>query len=195
MGVNKLKKLSEIANISLGAILNRKKAKTEKEIVATYKLFSMKSYEDNLEKNKYENFFSNSTLAEKTVKEGDLIFRLLYPIKVAYVTKELEGLLVPSQYCILQIKTNEYNTMFIKWYLESEQVDKQISPDLMNTVMPLITVNSTKEILIPEINIEKQTSIGKIVTNWEQERKLIKEWQKEQEKYYNEVIKNAIGRQ
>lgn len=188
-----MKKLSEIFTISLGAILNRKKPKTEEEKVAKYKLFSMKNYEDNLEKNKYEDFFSNSTLDEKTVKEGDLIFRLLYPIKVAYVTKELEGLLVPSQYCILRMQTNEHDAMFIKWYLESEQVDKQISPDIMNTAMPLITMGSTKEILIPEVNIEKQKTIGKIVASWEQEKKLTKQWQKEQGKYYNEIIKKTIG--
>lgn len=188
-----MEKLWSIADIYLGAIISRKKAKTEIEIKAKYKLFSMKSYEEDLTKKDYEDFESKDTLNDKLVKEGDLIFRLLYPLKVIYVTKELEGLLVPSQYCIIRVKDKKYDAKFLKWYLESTQVDKQVTPFLMNTVMPLITVKSIKELEIPKVDLEKQKLIGKIIMNWYKEKKLVKKLLVEKEKYYNENIKKLIG--
>lgn len=193
IGGKLLEKLCDIANISLGAIISRKKAKSEIEIKAKYKMFSMKCYEDNLKKNEYEDFSSNDILNDKIVKEGDLIFRLLYPLKVAYVTKELEGLLVPSQYCIVRLTDPKYDATFLKWYLESSEVDKQVVPFLMNTVMPLITVKSLKQIEIPKVNIEKQRNIGKIIIDWQKEKQLIKQLQTEKEKYYYEIIKKSLG--
>ena len=193
MGGKLLEKLWSIANISLGAIISRKKAKTEIEIKAKYKLFSMKSYEEDLEKKEYEDFESNDILNDKLVKEGDLIFRLLYPLKVAYVTKELEGLLVPSQYCIIRVTNKNYDAKFLKWYLESTEVDKQVTPFLMNTVMPLITVKSIKELEIPKVNLEKQNLVGKIIMNWYKEKRLVKQLLIEKEKYYNENIKKLLG--
>ncbi len=188
-----MENLYNIAYISLGAIISRKKAKTEIEIKAKYKLFSMKAYEDDLEKKEYEDFESNDILNDKLVKEGDLIFRLLYPLKVVYVTKELEGLLVPSQYCIIRVSDKNYDAGFLKWYLESTDIDKQVTPFLMNTVMPLITVKSIKQLEIPKVELETQKLVGKIIMNWYREKKLVKQLLIEKEKYYNENIKKLLG--
>ena len=77
--------LEKIAQVMIGVLAKREYEENGKN---SYLLFSLKNYEEN---QKYEELKTNKNLEEKIAKEGDLLFRLLYPNKIVYVKEEIVG--------------------------------------------------------------------------------------------------------
>ena len=106
-------KLEEIADIIMGVLTNREKDEKGEN---SYLLFSLKNYD---EKNEYEKLVTNKKLDSKLSKKGDLLFKLLSPNRIIYVDKSIEGLLIPSQFCIIRAKN--ISPIVLKWYLEKRK--------------------------------------------------------------------------
>ena len=107
-------KLGEIANVSIGILVNRE---ISEEGEHEYQIFNLKNYE---EKREYETVKTQKDFSDRTTKQGDLLFRLVAPNKIIYVSKKEENLLVPSQLCIIRANKEKINPTFLKWYLESQ---------------------------------------------------------------------------
>lgn len=184
--------LGDIAEINIGVVLKRKEATYKSCISYNYKIFTIKSYEENLP---YENFYSNEDLSLYTVKKGDLVFRLAYPLKVFEVDENLEGLLMNNQFCIIRLtefKDKKYNSTFLKYFLESNDVSKQLEKFLMGTISKAIPVSKIRLIKIPQIDLKNQKQIADIYLKWEKQKDLYEKVLMEKEKYYNSVINKLI---
>lgn len=182
-------KLNDIADVFIGLTLDRKKS-IDNENSHDYKLFSFKHYE---EKRDYPIFNSKQAVAEKLIaKKEDLLIRLLYPNKIIYVKDNLEGLLIPSQFCIIRIKREDFNSIYIKWYLESEEGKQAVFEYVTGTIIQSLPVNSIKKIEIPHIRKDKQDNIKDLVLTWQEEKEKMKELAEIKENYYNHCILEYI---
>lgn len=105
--------LKEVADVIMGVLANREKNEKGE---SSYLLFSLKNYD---EKNEYEKLITDKKLDNKLSKKGDLLFKLLSPNRIIYVDESIEGLLIPSQFCI--IRANNISPIVLKWYLEKRK--------------------------------------------------------------------------
>jgi len=185
--------LEDITQITIGVVLKRKEAKYKEINSYEYKVFNIKSYEENIE---YDSFFCNENLENFVAKKGDILFRLAFPLKVIEVDEEIEGKLINNQYCIIKMsdKNNKtYNIDFIKWFLESDNAKQQFEKILIGTTIRSVPVVKLRQLEIPEINKDEQEKISNIVNAWTREKYLYKKIIKEKEKYYNSIINKVIN--
>lgn len=175
-------KLSQMADISMGILLNREK---NNEGVNQYTLFDMKNYE---EKSNYEMFYTDKDFDNKLTKEGDLLFRLVYPNKVIYVNKEQEKLLIPSQLCIIRTNKELLNPIFLKWYLENKPGKDTLMLEMRGSSIQKISVTSLRNIEIPKIELEKQRHIENLINLWEKEKETLELLIESKKKLYNSII-------
>ncbi len=172
-------KLEEIAEVMIGILSKREEDKNGEN---SYKLFSLKNYE---EKQKYEELKTNKDLSNKLAEKGDLIFRLLYPNKIIYADRQIEGLLIPSQFCIIRTKKEKFDPTVLKWYLESKKAEEEVNSKITGSIIKSMTLANLKTIEIPEISNKKQEEMKKLILLWEKEKEISREILNEKEKLYN----------
>lgn len=186
--------LENITQIIIGVVLKRKEATYQSKNTYKYKVFNLKSYEENIE---YDLFYSEENLQNFIAKKGDIILRLAFPLKIIEVDNQIEGKLINNQYCIIRMlnkKNKTYNIDFIKWFLESNNAQRQFEKILIGTTIKSIPVIKLRQLEIPDINPKEQEKISKIANTWNKQKNLYKEIIKEKEKYYNSIISELINK-
>ena len=182
-------KLGEIAELMIGVLTKREQEENGKN---TYKVFSLKNYEDKLE---YETIKTNKNLNNKLTKKGNLLFRLVYPNKIIYITEELEGLLVPSQFCIIKTERNKLNPIVLKWYLESDQGKASLRNKITGSIIKSIPVSNLKNLEIPAISLKNQEEMEKLISLWTKEKEITEEILEEKEKLYNSYLEKMVNKE
>lgn len=177
-------KLEDFSQIMIGIVTKREENKNG---LNRYELFSLKSYEENLE---YEEITTVKDLSDKVIKEGDLLFRLLYPNRIAYVDKRLEGMLIPSQFCIIRVNKDVMDPIVLKWYLESGK--SELSSKVTGSVIKSMTVASLKSLKVPNITKNDQEKMRKLITLWEEEKNITKKILEEKEELYDAYLEEII---
>ena len=184
MNNEKQMKLEEIAQVTIGVLVKREKEDTGEN---SYMLFSLKSYE---EKQKYEEIKTSKDLSNKLAQKGDLLFRLLYPNKIIYVDETIEGLLIPSQFCI--IRSHSMNPIVLKWYLESEKVQEELKNKITGSIIKSMPLANLKTINIPNISSKNQKNMEQLITLWKREKDISQKILEEKEKLYTYYLENMI---
>lgn len=179
-------KLEEIANVSIGILVNRETSENGKY---EYPIFNLKNYE---EKQEYQIIKTEKDFSDRTTKQGDLLFRLVAPNKIIYVDKEQENLLIPSQLCIIRPDKNQINPVFLKWYLESPAGKEKIMLEHIGSSIQKISVASLKKIQIPRVDIKKQEKIKDLIEVWNQEKEVMQRMINTKEMLYTNIIEQII---
>ena len=86
-----------------------------------------------------------------------------------------------------------YSSIFLKWFLESNELEHQLEKYLVGTAIRTIPVIKIREIRIPEVKMEKQLEISQVVQFWNKQKVLLNHMINEKEKYYNSIIKKVIN--
>lgn len=189
--------IGDIADVNVGVVLNRKQAKYKSKISIQYELFNLKIYEDrqNGIMIDYDKFISEKDLSSYTVKKNDLLLRLAFPLKVIIVDDELDGKLISNQYVSIRIDKNKYSPAFVKWYLESQDAEHQLEKYIVGTAIRTIPIVKVREIRLPNISINKQKELSKLVESWEAQKRLYINLIKDKESYYNNIIEMIIKKE
>ncbi len=189
--------IGDIADVNVGVVLNRKQAKYKSKSSTQYELFNLKIYEDrqNGIKIDYDKFISEEDLSSYTVKKNDLLLRLAFPLKVIIVDDELDGKLISNQYVSIRIDKSKYSPAFVKWYLESQDAEHQLEKYIVGTAIRTIPIVKVREIRLPNISINKQKELSKLVESWEAQKRLYINLIKDKESYYNNIIEMIIKKE
>ena len=189
--------IGDIADVNVGVVLNRKQAKYKSKSSTQYELFNLKIYEDrqNGIKIDYDKFISEEDLSSYTVKKNDLLLRLAFPLKVIIVDDELDGKLISNQYVSIRIDKSKYSPAFVKWYLESQDAENQLEKYIVGTAIRTIPIVKVREIRLPNISINKQKELSKLVESWEAQKRLYINLIKDKESYYNNIIEMIIKKE
>ena len=188
-------KLGQIASIKSGLVLTRKKATIKFEIANIYNLITLKNIKDNgaFNKEPFETFESNEELEEGYfTEEGDILVRLSHPYTAVHIDKSKAGLLVPSSFAIIKLRTADYIPEYVTWYLNSDQVKKELVKSQTGTAMLTTNKSILASIEIMEITIEDQKRIGKIQELYFQEKELLDRLIEEKEKYYQAITNKLM---
>jgi len=181
-------KLGQVAQIMIGIVVKREAVEGGEK---SYKLFSPRSYEEKLA---YETITTSKDFSDKTLKEGDLIFRLVYPNKIVYANKELEGMLIPSQFCIIRTEKEKIDSTVLKWYFESKRAETELKSKITGSIIKSMSIANLRELEIPEIPIAKQKKMKQLITLWEEEKSVTEKILKEKEELYNAYLEEIVER-
>lgn len=181
-------KLEEIAEVMIGVLAKRE---CDEEGENSYTLFSLKNYEED---QPYEEIRTKKDLNNKLAKEGDLLFRLLYPNKIIQVKKELEGKLIPSQFCIIRSQPQKMDSTVLKWYLESKQVEEELGARITGSIIKSMPIANLKTLEIPNISKEEQEKMKELIQLWEKEKRISEQLIKEKDTLYNFYLEEMIKR-
>lgn len=185
--------LEDITQIIIGVVIKRKEAKYKSPNTRQYEIFNLKSYE---EKISYDLLYSEENLENFKAKKGDILLRLAFPLTIIEVDDEIEGKIINNQYCIIRMSSivnRIYNLDFIKWFLESNKAKHQFEKMLIGTTIKSVPVSELRKLEIPDLDLEEQVQISKIVNAWNKQKKLYKKMLEQKEKYYDSVINKLIN--
>ena len=185
--------LEDITKITIGVVLKRKETKYKTKTSYEYEVFNIRSYEEGIE---YDIFYSEENLENFVARNGDILFRLAFPLKVIEVDDKIEGKLINNQYCIIRMSNQYdevYNIDFIKWFLESNNAEHQFEKILIGTTIKSVPVAKLRKLEIPNLDKDNQEKISKVINAWNREKYLYKKIIKEKEKYYNSIINKVIN--
>ncbi len=185
--------LEDITQIIIGVVIKRKEAKYKSPNTRQYEIFNLKSYE---EKISYDLLYSEEDLENFKAKKGDILLRLAFPLTIIEVDDEIEGKIINNQYCIIRMSSivnRTYNIDFIKWFLESNKAKHQFEKMLIGTTIKSLPVSELRKLEIPNLDLEEQVQISKIVNTWNKQKSLYKKMLKEKDRYYDSVINKLIN--
>ncbi len=158
-------KISEIADIQSGLVLSRKAAK-ENMNVYPYQRLTLRSVTEDclLDISSFETYEACEPIDEQFLtKENDIIVRLFAPVCATLITKDYEGLVVPSQLAIIRLKDScPYLPGYLSVYLTNERSLKNLIEGAGMAAQKIIKVGNIAELEIPCLPMEKQEMISDI---------------------------------
>ena len=109
-----------------------------------------------------EAFLTKKASPEHLTQEGDIIIKILSPIEFLYITKEMEGILVPVNFYILRLTDNIVSPKYLSVYLntQSSYLD---SLCVGTSSMKKISAKQLEDIEILISTLEKQQTIEKVI--------------------------------
>ncbi len=174
--MNKLVKLSEIANISLGQTF-REKAEAS-ESIDNIKLIQIKDIKPGLITNLKELPFANLTKDKLKIKiqKNDI----LIPIRgnrfsaALFCPNDPDALVTTVNHvAIIKPNTDELEVRYLLWYLNSRQGSNSISQLSSGAVQSFITQKALSELKINLPDISAQIDIGDVYFNWIEQSKIL----------------------
>lgn len=158
-------KISEIADIQSGLVLSRKAAK-ENMNVYPYQRLTLRSVTEDclLDISSFETYEACEPIDEQFLtKENDIIVRLFAPVCATLITKDYEGLVVPSQLAIIRLKDScPYLPGYLSVYLTNERILENLVEGAGMAAQKIIKVGNIAELEIPCLPMEKQEMISDI---------------------------------
>ncbi|MBS3970476.1 MAG: restriction endonuclease subunit S [Clostridia bacterium] len=182
-------KLGEIAKVSSGLVVARKKANLDPKY--KYRMLTLRSFEEEgwLNINHLEEFGSSEIIKPQYLTEkGDIIVRLSSPNTAVSISDGLEGLLIPSLFAIIRLTSDRINPEYLTLYLNSEAAKKQFIKESFGTALTIIRTSFLKDIEIKEQSVDKQRKLEHITRLYLQEKKLLKDLAREKEKLYRSIL-------
>ena len=158
-------KISEIADIQSGLVLSRKAAK-ENMNVYPYQRLTLRSVTEDclLDISSFETYEACEPIYEQFLtKENDIIVRLFAPVCATLITKDYEGLVVPSQLAIIRLKDScPYLPGYLSVYLTNQRILENLVEGAGMAAQKIIKVGNIAELEIPCLPMEKQEMISDI---------------------------------
>lgn len=158
-------KISEIADIQSGLVLSRKAA-NEKTSVYPYKRLTLRSVTEEclLDITSFEEYAASEPIdGQFLTKENDIIVRLFAPVCATLITKDYEGLVVPSQLAIIRLKDDYmYLPGYLSVYLTNQRILENLVEGAGMAAQKIIKVGNIAELEIPCLPMEKQEMISDI---------------------------------
>ena len=194
-------KISELFDIQIGLIVSRKAVdfieKTNNSNYSKYNVLSLKSLTENITINTkhFTEIYTKAIMDSKYLtEENDVIVRLVNPLKSFVVTKELENIVVPSQFLKLTNKKDnnilsEYVCVYLNLFFNTKKNQKYREDTWLVNSIKQTTVSDME---IPIIDIKKQEEIINFYKLSKKEISLYKNLAEKKEQLNNKFLQNLI---
>ena len=194
-------KISELFDIQIGLIVSRKAVdfieKTNNSNYSKYNVLSLKSLTENITINTkhFTEIYTKAIMDSKYLtEENDVIVRLVNPLKSFVVTKELENIVVPSQFLKLTNKKDnnilsEYVCVYLNLFFNTKK-NQKYREDIW--LVNSIKQSTVSDMEIPIIDIKKQEEIINFYKLSKKEISLYKNLAEKKEQLNNKFLQNLI---
>lgn len=159
--MNQKVNLDEIFEIKSGYHLARRMDDLEKgDNEQIVKVLSNKGFhiDDELEINE-QSINVKSISEENFTHENDIILTTIVPVKSRFITKEDEGILIPTGFMVLRVKDKtKYDPEFISYLLNYEDIQQQLLLYSGDSTIPRLTKKNLHEVkfTLPDIETQKK---------------------------------------
>lgn len=189
-------KLSEIATLQTGLVLNRKEARYEEETERVYRRVTMRSLNeyDVLKRNDIDVFPSIEELDPSILThKNDIIAKLFTPIFPTLVKEDDEGLVIPSQLVVIRVFDEHVLPEYLRYYLSAPEVSELLLSIEGWRSQRTIKVGTFADLEIPIPPIQKQRIIAEMANTDLTRKRLYRELIEEQSKLTTLEIQKYIG--
>ena len=188
-------KISDISDIKTGLVLIRKKADKNVDEKFSYKVISLKSFNENalFDDSFADEFISNEQINDEyKVSRGDVLLRLREPNFAVYIDKDYDDLIFSSLMVRIRVKSDIFDPHFVAHYLNSSAVKRALAPDVSGTAIAMIGVASINNLKIPLVNLQTQNKIVKYLNLARQESEILQNLAAQKQKYHKSIFENLI---
>lgn len=190
-------KLSEIANVQSGLVLNRKEATDEERISRTYKRLNLRSLDEDgvVDITSLDDYNSSEILDEQIITaEGDVIIRMFAPICPVAITRETSGLVIPSQLSTIRIKDkSQVLPGYLRFYLSQDSVINKILAEEGWQNQRTIKLSTIANLLLPLPTMAQQITIAKLVQANAKRKNLYQDLIQQEDAHISALINKIIG--
>ena len=190
--------LNKIAEIKTGLVLSRKKAEVHSPYGHSYKIVSLKSFNENAI---YDDAFTDEFISSEQINEdykvsqGDILLRLREPNFAVYIDKDYSDLVYTSLMVRIRVSSDKFDSHFVAHYLNSSAVKRALAPDISGTAIAMISVSSINNIKIPTLNLQTQNKIVKYLNLVRQESEILRNLTAAKQKYHKSIFENLIKKE
>ena len=189
-------KLSEIATLQTGLVLNRKEARHEETTERVYRRVTMRSLNEYgvLKRNDIDVFPSIEKLDPSVLThKNDIIVKLFTPIFPTLVREDFEGLVIPSQLVVIRVFDERVLPEYLRYYLSAPEISELMLSIEGWRSQRTIKVGTFADLEIPIPSIEKQRLIAEMTETDLIRKRLYSELIEEQSKLTALEIQKYIG--
>lgn len=193
-------RLQDIATVTQGAFLSRVETSPEDKGAQVVHLYTMKEMNESLGldyRGDHERVTAISIEADRLSKlkrasEKMVVVNLLSQKAVA-IRKEHAGLLIPSNFVV--IESNEhFSPLYFEWYFnEHPSCRKQLLIARQGTSISALSIQMLRELDIVMPPADKQELIGKMYRSLKKKQALQMEYKQLEEQFMHYTIIKAIG--
>lgn len=190
--------LNKIAEIKTGLVLSRKKAEAHTPSKYSYKIVSLKSFNESalFDDTFADEFISSEKISDEyKVSRGDVLLRLREPNFAVYIDKDYDDLIYSSLMVRIRVKSDIFDPRFVAHYLNSSAVKKALRPDISGTAIAMVGVSSINNIKIPTLNLQTQNKIVKYLNLVRQESEILQNLTAAKQKYHKSIFENLIKKE
>lgn len=165
--------INDIAEVGSGLVIARKKSIYKKDTIKSYKQLNLRAINKNgyIIESELEILDAKEIIDEYYLThKGDIIIRLTEPFTAVYIDKNMEGIVISSNFCIVRCKEN-YSGEFLTYYINSDKAKKNLFSNLQGSIMKNINMTAIAELEIPNVPYDKQLIMGNLLVA--QTKKLI----------------------
>ena len=187
--------LNKIAEIKTGLVLSRKKAEAHSASEHSYKIVSLKSFNENalFDDTFADEFISSEKISDEyKVRLGDVLLRLREPNFAVYIDKDYDDLIFSSLMVRIRVKSAKFDPHFVAHYLNGSAVKRALAPDVSGTTIAMIGVASINNLKIPAINLQTQNKIVKYLNLARQESEILQNLAAQKQRYHKSIFENLI---
>ena len=191
-------KISDISDIKTGLVLIRKKADKNVDEKFSYKVISLKSFNENalFDGSFADEFISSEQISDEyKVSRGDVLLRLREPNFAVYIDKEYSDLVYSSLMVRIRVKNAKFDPHFVAHYLNSSAVKRALAPDVSGTTIAMIGVASINNLKIPLVNLQTQNKIVKYLNLARQESEILQNLVAQKQRYHKSIFENLIKKE
>lgn len=159
-------KLSEIAGLQSGLVLNRKEARSSEEAKKIYKRLNLRSLnKDGTIEKKELDIYKASELLDSSMltQKNDVVVKLFAPIHPTLITDDDTGLVIPSQLVVIRIKNNNIIPSYLCYWLSTPKVSDFIQSFENGKTLRSVSISTFANLDVPIPPLEKQQAISNIV--------------------------------
>ncbi len=108
-----------------------------------------------------DRYFASGMVDEQFIsKTSDIIVRLFPPFVPVLITKTITGFVIPSQFAIIRLPTNELLPEFLCCYLAHRSILKSLAILESGQAASGIKISALSDLPVPLPNAEKQRAIA-----------------------------------
>ena len=192
--------LQDIATVTQGAFLSRVETSPESKEAQEVNLYTMKEMNESLGLD-YRGDTERVTAIHverdrlkklKLTTEKMVVVNLLSTKAVA-VRKEHVGLLIPSNFVVIEWN-EDFSPLYFEWfYNEHPSCHKQLRVARQGTIISALSIQMLRELDIVIPPLDKQELIGKMYRSLKKKHALRNEYEQLEEKFMNYSMINQIG--
>lgn len=189
-------KLSSIATVKTGLVLNRKMAKNGNQVICQYLQLNLKSVQEEgfIERSLLEKFESTGKLkAEYLTKPGDIVLRLTTPYTAVLIDETVSGIVISSYFVVIRVNDDKVLPEYLYWYLNTDKVKRIIAKNISSSMIGTVKPTQIAELNIDVLELEEQRKIADLNFLSKQEMLLLERLKGQKELYYKEIMNHIYN--